>query len=201
MPAELAVKLAAFDGMEIIRGQVSSLIVAQAREHLLALEEHHAPPPPQRIELWARKLKNGVAPISEPEFVGRLSAIQEACGELPAWVWTSETLKIGWRTFKFFPTAFEVFDLLSSIANRGTLGMAQVRLLADAKPAPLSDKVVELPTSLVHNVVRSISRSLNQPKFDVGNVPPTPPGRTRDNDPIVAAARAQQAANRIGGST
>lgn len=135
MPPELAQKCATFDGMDLIRGTVPARVVEQARAHLAALEAYHRPAPSALIELWCRKLRGGMAPLGEADFIGRLEAIQSSCGELPAWVWTSETHKLAWRRFKFFPTAHEMFEFLDEIAQKGMRGLSQVRMLANAKPS------------------------------------------------------------------
>ncbi len=138
-PAELAQKLATFDGMDLIRGSVSAVVVQQAKQHLALLERHHAAPRPAVIEFWCLKLRGGTAPMSDKDFAGRLSAIVDACGDLPAWVWNRNTLRAAMRTNEFFPTASKVYDLMAPIAFRGTLGLAHVRLLAAANPAPEPD--------------------------------------------------------------
>lgn len=133
-PAELAQKLAAFDGMDLIRGTVAPLVVEQAQRHLVALEAFHRPAAEGQIEAWCRMLRGGTAPIEEREFSARLFAIRATCDDLPAWVWSRETLKIAWKICKFFPTAAEVFELLEPVAERGSRGLAQVRLLAAVVP-------------------------------------------------------------------
>lgn len=141
MPPELAQRVAAFDGMDIIRGAIPIHVIAQANAHLAALERFHVQAPPALMEVWCRKVRNGTAVIDEREFLGRLEAIQDVCGDLPAWVWTQESLKLAWRHFKFFPTSSELFDMLNEIAQRGLAGTAHVRLLANAKipQAPQGD--------------------------------------------------------------
>lgn len=74
-----------------------------------------------------------------------MEAICEACGELPGWVWNMETLRVAWRTFTFFPAAREVHALLSAVADRRMRGLAHVRLLATARPAPEPEQMVASP--------------------------------------------------------
>jgi len=134
-PAELAQKLATFDGMDLVRGTVPAIVVQQARQYLAVLERYHAPANPARIEMWCYKLRGGTAPISDRDFAQRLEAITEDCGDLPAWVWNRETLRLVRRANEFFPTSKAVYDALSAISNRATLGISQVRMLAGATPA------------------------------------------------------------------
>lgn len=135
-PAELAQKLATFDGMDLVRGTVPAIVVQQARQYLAVLERYHAPANPARVEMWCYKLRGGTAPISDRDFAQRLEAITEDCADLPAWVWSSDTLRIVRRSNEFFPTSKAVYDALSAISNRATLGVSQVRMLANATPAP-----------------------------------------------------------------
>lgn len=152
----LANKIATFDGMEIVRGQVPAHVVSEAKAHLAMLEVYHAPPPIELIELWACKLRNGVATITDREFEGRLEAIQETCGGLPGWAWNMETLRLAWQHFKFFPTASEVHDLIGAVANKAMLGVAHVRLLASAKPAPDEGEAKALPPGLMQSIATSL---------------------------------------------
>lgn len=133
MPPELAQKCASFDGTDLVRGTVPAVVVEQAKRHLAALERHHAPAPEGVIEAWCRMLRGGCAIIDERDFSGRLFAIRVTCGELPAWVWTQETMKLTWRQCRFFPTAQELFDVLDGIAQKGLLGTSHVRMLAAAR--------------------------------------------------------------------
>lgn len=136
MPAELAQTCASDNGMDLIRGTVPVIVAEQAKAHLAALQAYHAPAPERTVEVWCRMLRQGVATIDEREFSGRLFAIRSICGELPAWVWTQDTLKRAWKKFKFFPTAQEVHELLEDIAQRGMLGFCRVKMLAAAAPQP-----------------------------------------------------------------
>ena len=144
-PPDLARKIEAFDGMELVRGQVPAAIVAEAKSHLAVLETYHAPPVPEQIELWLRKLRSGVVAVGEAEFDGRLEAITEACGHLPAWIWNMETLKEAWRTVKFFPTPAELDPMLQTIASKRMRGISHVRLLAEARPAAPEEPVRSIP--------------------------------------------------------
>lgn len=139
MPPELARSIQNFDGLSIFRGQTPKRIVDLAKEHLARLQVYHAPPPPERMELWARKLRDGVAPISEQDLVLRIRAIEMACGHFPGWAWNSDTLKAALQVYKFFPSAAEVFEILSPVVNKGTLGLAQIRMLAQAMPAAVDN--------------------------------------------------------------
>lgn len=146
MAPELAQKCASFDGMDLIRGSVPAVVVEQAKTHLAAMERYHAPAPEGIIEAWCRLLRNGVAAIDERDFSGRLFAIRSVCEDLPAWVWTQESLKLAWKRFRFFPTAQELFEILDDLAQKGLRGMYQVRSLAAATPAQVEhEEMVKIP--------------------------------------------------------
>ena len=154
-PPELAQKLGSFDGMDLIRGTVSPVVVQQARHHLAALEAFHKPAGEQQIEAWCRMLRGGTAPIDEREFSSRLFAIRATCEDLPGWVWSRETLKLAWRECKFFPSAAEVFDILDAVAQKGLRGTSHVRMLAAATPAAAlsaPDPTVTLAARSGHSV-------------------------------------------------
>jgi hypothetical protein len=138
-PPALAQNLASFDGMQIVRGQVPALVVAQARSHLAALERYHAPPPLERIELWCRELRRGLAPISDQEFADRLAAIQADFAGFPGWVWNLETLSTMRRRQRFFPLSCDIEDVFGPLVFAKNRGISQVRLLASATPAPADD--------------------------------------------------------------
>ncbi len=159
MPAELAVKISSFDGMEIIRGQVPAIVVDQAKAQLVLLDRYHAAPPPERIELWCLQLRGALAPIEEQDFQFRVSAIMDDCGDLPGWCWTMETLSAVRRTTRYFPTSYDVNEILRPIANKGLRGRAQVRLLALAAPAQpetTTEAVQALPGRFLEGVGKSV---------------------------------------------
>lgn len=135
-PAALTRAFETFTGIDVVRGNVSAEVKAQAAQYLAALEAQNKPASMTRVEFWARKLMAGTPPLGKAEFQGRLEAIFDACRELPAWAWNEETLRSARRRFKFFPSSAEVFELLNDVVQRKLLGTAIIRQLAGAQSPP-----------------------------------------------------------------
>lgn len=135
-PAALAHAFETFTGMDVVRGNVSAEVRAEAAQYLAALDARNKPAPMARVEFWARKLMAGTPPLGKSEFQGRLEAIFDACRDLPAWVWNEETLRRARRSFRFFPSAAEVFELLNDVTQRELLGTSIIRQLAGAQIRP-----------------------------------------------------------------
>jgi len=133
-PAELAQKLANFESIPALFGTMPAVVIAQAKSYLAALERYHAPPPPERIEAWCRKLRTFLAPLPEAEFLPRLEAIKADFGHLPGWVWSEETLSLMRRKHRFFPLSCDIEEVFPALVSRKSGGiMIQVRMLANAK--------------------------------------------------------------------
>jgi hypothetical protein len=216
IPPVLAQAVDGFEPMQTIRGTISAPAIVAAREAIDALARYHVPAPPTLVEFWLRKLRQGVAPISDDDFDGRVEAVQSAAGDLPAWLWCAETLRLAWRAWKFFPTSSEIHDLLAPIAWRETRKLAIVRQIAScalpapaAPPAPEPEPALATPekveqvTALVARMKADLlgrsaavrDRGDYVPPAKPGAVPP-PSGRSLAENPLVLEARREQAAQR-----
>ena len=128
-----------FEPMALIKRSIPAPTIHEARDALAALSQYHAPAQPALIELWLRKLRTGTAPIAEEDFEARLEALLAAAADFPAWVWSFETLRTGWRNWKFFPTAAEIYELLAPIVWRGQRPFAVLKQIAGCQ-LPTSDE-------------------------------------------------------------
>jgi hypothetical protein len=216
IPPVLAQAVDRFEPMQTIRGTISAPAIVAARDTLDALARYHVPARPTLVEFWLRKLRQGLAPISDDDFDGRVEAIQGAAGDLPAWIWNAETLRLALRAFRFFPTASEVYDLMAPVAWRETRKWAIVRQIAACTlPVPAGPPVHEperetpspddvarvgalveaLKADLAGRTAAARDRGDYVPPAKPGAVPP-PSGRSMADNAIVAAARQEQAALR-----
>jgi hypothetical protein len=90
------------------------------------------------IAQWLGVLATTVAnpPASEEAFEARVSGIAFVCGDLPAEVWSRETLKAATGRYKFWPSAPELADeVLRPIADAMEREIAALDRIARADPA------------------------------------------------------------------
>jgi hypothetical protein len=90
------------------------------------------------IAQWLGVLATTVAnpPASEEAFEARLAGVAFVCGDLPAEVWSRETLKAATGRFKFWPSAPELADeVLRPIASAMEAEIAAYDRVARADPA------------------------------------------------------------------
>lgn len=96
------------------------------------------PADPGTIEAWILMLADGLVPADPGEFVGRLRAIQDLCGDLPVACWTKATRREALDAFDFLPTAKKLNALLRPHADRMQRELRALERMADAerRPAP-----------------------------------------------------------------
>jgi hypothetical protein len=73
----------------------------------------------------------------------RAGAVFAACSEFPASVWSADTLARAFRTFKWFPSPAEVYDLLKPEANKIADVIAGLEAVASAPPAEIARPAAE----------------------------------------------------------
>lgn len=222
IPPVLAQAVDGFEPMQTIRGTIAAPAIVAARDTLDALARYNAPARPAHVEFWCRKLRQGVAPIADDAFEGRAEAIQIAAGDFPAWAFSTETLRLGWRAWRFFPTAAEVHDLLAPIVWRQTRNLAVIRQIAACTlpvpagppPGPVPEPALATPEEIarVEALVSSMKaevlgrsaavrdRGDYAPLALPGAVPP-PSGRSLAENPLVLEARREQAEQRAAQAT
>lgn len=104
------------DGIIIAPPAASQGDISEARAKLAEATALCRPGDPRVIAAWCERLR--VLPKSpdnrEASQIAAM-AVVTACGELPAGVWTAETLTEGLRRWKWWPAPAEIFALLEPI--------------------------------------------------------------------------------------
>jgi hypothetical protein len=92
-------------------------VMAEARRLLAEWDRHARPPTALRIDTWLVELSAGTAGGVGADLEARRRAICIACSEFPATVFNRKTSILALQTFRFFPTAADVCQLLKPFVD------------------------------------------------------------------------------------
>ena len=114
----------------------SELIHAQVRREFDMLAPLLTPVTDRQLRLWLAPIPLAVhgGAKTEEQIIGWLAAVSLACAGMPASVFNRASQAEALRTFKFFPSAADIYDLLS--ADRSRL----------AQRATILRRILQLPT-------------------------------------------------------
>jgi hypothetical protein len=150
-------------------GKPGAADIAEARRKLQEAEHLCRPADPRDIAVWCKRLDSlPWAPKDEDAHKAAIMGICMACARLPAAVWTAETATIALQTWKRWPAAADVYELMSTHARPFTKAAAGLRkvagMTADMNPEVLGDPT---PDAKLHvaEVVKAFvdGRSWNDP--------------------------------------
>lgn len=147
-----------------------------ARDLAARLRARIKPTTQAHVRRWMTDLTAGaMLPGNGPSLEARIGATCIACADLPADVWSAETLKRAYQTFKFFPTSGEIFAFLKPDADKvldvivGLEAIAKAPVGVRAVPAREPYKLPPAPDWVGDRGLRRGSGDHSRPAL---NIPP-----------------------------
>lgn len=167
-------------------GRASAADVAEAQRRLQEAEHLCRPPTDRLIASWCARLRTlPKAPPTDEAIAATLIGIITACSDLPAAVFTAETVKIALQRFKWWPGPAEVYELLSEHAKpfkRSLEGLKRVI----AKGAPEEKTAREERTPEAQEHVAALVQAFVQERSSAEDQRPAPKPSYRSKGESIA---------------
>ena len=184
----------------------------RAAQYVAIADEQGGPAPFDTIRKWLLIVTSGVNnPPVAADFAARISAIEFACQDLPAWGFSDDTARTALMRFKWLPSAAEVRELVAEATAPRLAKIRALRALAavqgpELETPPLSEEArremaAKLRAVVAENAARAGAAERGNPSgrpVKATRLPPDMLAAQRDASPMVKAARAARAAG--GGS-